>query len=526
MKVNLPVTDTEVKLDESSVIISTTDLKGQTTYVNESFRRISGFNNEELLNKSHNVVRHPDMPEAAFVNLWTTLKADKPWMGVVKNRCKNGDFYWVNAYVMPIKKDGKAYEYQSVRYRPDEKSVQRAEKLYQDLNAGKTPWRLRMPQLGIEKKIMLSMLAALLPWLLASLFVSNFSLMMTMLLSVATIGVGFVGVHYSLRHLRTSVAQARQVVQNPVAQCVFTDAQDEAGEITLALAMLKTQTRAIAGRMLNSSDHLNGTAKNLADSVALTNKGVLHQRGEINSLTSAVEGMRNSAIQVEEHAGLVLGAADGANDSAEQGRRVISSTIDSIERLATQINQSATIINTLDEESQSIGGILDAIKAIAEQTNLLALNAAIEAARAGDQGRGFAVVADEVRSLATRTHESTQEIEGMISTLQTEARKAVENMNVGCESAELAVGQAGEAGTALEAILASVQDIHGMSSQINSATKEQASLVAEISNNVEAVDEVSELTVDTLEGQENISQELDSFAGLLSNLSKEFARMH
>ena len=524
MKVNLPVTDKEIKLDDESVIISTTDLKGRITYLNEAFQRISGFDQEELLNQSHNAVRHPDMPPAAFENLWQTLKKKKPWMGIVKNRCKNGDFYWVNAYVMPIKKEGEVHEYQSVRYRADENSIRRAEKLYQNLNEGKRPRRL--PRLGIAQKIMLSLLMAVLPWPLTALFTDGFSLMLTMLLMIVSLGLGFAGVHFSLRHLRSAVAQARKVVQNPVAQSVFTDSQDEGGEIALALAMLKTETRAIAGRMLDSSGHLNDTARDLADSVALTNKGVVHQRNEITSLTNAVEGLRNSAVQVDEHAGLVLGAADGANNSAEQGRRVISGTIDSIQGLAEQINQSATIINTLDEESQRIGGILDAIKAIAEQTNLLALNAAIEAARAGEQGRGFAVVADEVRSLATRTHESTQEIEGMISNLQAEARKAVEAMNIGCETADSAVGQAGEAGAALDAILDSVKEIHAMSSQISLATSEQTTLVDGIGNSVEAVDEISELTVDTLEGQERISQSLDRLSASLDGLSKEFVSLH
>lgn len=526
MKVNLPITDNEVKLDDASVIISTTDLKGQITYTNDEFQRVSGFEEQELLKKNHNIVRHPDMPPAAFDNLWQTLKAKKTWMGIVKNRCKNGDYYWVNAYIMPIKKEGKVIEYQSVRYRPDEKNIQRAEKLYQDLNTGKSSWRLRLPQLGIEQKIILTLITTLLPWLLVALFVGSFSLLTAILLVAVSLGLGYTGVRFSLRHFRSALMQARKVVQNPVSQSVFTDSRDEGGEMALAIAMLKGQNRAIAGRMLDSSVHLNGTARDLSDSVALTNKGVVHQRNEITSLTRSVEGLRNSAAEVDEHAGLVLSAADGANNNAERGRQVISSTINSIQELASQISQSATIIHTLDEESQRIGSILDAIKAIAEQTNLLALNAAIEAARAGEQGRGFAVVADEVRLLATRTHDSTQEIEAMISTLQTEAREAVETMNIGCENAESAVSEAGEAGDALEAILASVKEIHGMSSQISQATAGQVSLVDEIGNNVEIVDEISELTVDTLEGQERISQALDALSGSLDSLSKEFVRLH
>ncbi|NOX08292.1 MAG: methyl-accepting chemotaxis protein [Gammaproteobacteria bacterium] len=526
MKSNLPVTNNEIKLNESDVIISTTDLKGQITYVNEKFHNISGFEEDELLNKSHNVVRHPDMPPAAFEDLWKTLKAEKPWMGIVKNRCKNGDFYWVSAYVMPIKKNGKVHEYQSVRGRPDEAVVKRAEKLYQDLNAGKLPWHLRFPQPGIQQKIMVTLLAALLPWLVAALLVSSFSLMMIAVLTAVSFGLGYAGVYFSLSSLRSTLTQARAIVQNPVAQEVFVGVQDEGAEIALALEMLKNQNRAIAGRMLDSSGHLAGTAKDLADSVMLTNNGVVHQRNEINSLTRSIDDLRNSATQVDEHANLVVGAVDGATENAEQGRRIVSGTIDSIQALASQITQSAAIINTLDEESQRIGGILDAIKSIANQTNLLALNAAIEAARAGEQGRGFAVVADEVRLLATRTHDSTQEIEGMISTLQTEARKAVDIMNVGCERADLAVGQAGETSTALESILTSVKEIHAMSSRISQVTSEQTSLVNNIGGSVESVDEISELTVDTLEGQGRISQTLDELSSSLNGLSKEFVHLH
>lgn len=137
MKRNLPVTNNEVHMKDDEFIVSTTDLKGIITSVNRTFVEISGFSESELLGRNHNLVRHPDMPPAAFQDLWNTIKADKPWSGFVKNRCKNGDFYWVNANVTPVRVDGRITGYMSVRTRPTREQVDAAESLYRQLNAGK-----------------------------------------------------------------------------------------------------------------------------------------------------------------------------------------------------------------------------------------------------------------------------------------------------------------------------------------------------------------------------------------------------
>ena len=137
MKQNLPVTDNEAKLADNDYIISATDAKGIITRVNETFTRISGFTEDELIGKNHNMVRHPDMPPAAFEDMWNTLKAGEPWMGTVKNRCKNGNYYWVDAYVSPMFENGKVTGYESIRTKADPEVVKRAEKTYQRINAGK-----------------------------------------------------------------------------------------------------------------------------------------------------------------------------------------------------------------------------------------------------------------------------------------------------------------------------------------------------------------------------------------------------
>lgn len=163
MKINLPVTNTEREVKASQNILSTTDLKGAITYVNPDFIAISGFDEDELIGRNHNVVRHPDMPPAAFDSLWTNMKAGQPWMGMVKNRCKNGDHYWVDAFVMPIRENGTAVEYQSVRFKAERSWVQRAETIYKRLREGKgfsvSPWC----RVGLVSKLVVANLLALLP---------------------------------------------------------------------------------------------------------------------------------------------------------------------------------------------------------------------------------------------------------------------------------------------------------------------------------------------------------------------------
>jgi len=138
MKKNMPVTDNEVVMTEGQTLVSKTNLKGSITYVNPDFISISGYSEEELIGKNHNVVRHPDMPPAAFKDLWDTVKQGRPWNGIVKNRCKNGDFYWVNASVIPITQNGQEVEYMSVRSKPTAEMVSNAEALYKEINAGRS----------------------------------------------------------------------------------------------------------------------------------------------------------------------------------------------------------------------------------------------------------------------------------------------------------------------------------------------------------------------------------------------------
>lgn len=162
MRQNLPVTGRNLELPQDANILSTTDTQSCITYVNSDFIKISGFTEVELQGQSHNIVRHPDMPAAAFEHMWATLKAGCFWMGLVKNRCKNGDHYWVSAYVTPIRGNGQTTEYQSVRTKLDPVQVQAAEQLYTQLRAGKKPLTRRLPLgLGTKLSILVSLVIVL-----------------------------------------------------------------------------------------------------------------------------------------------------------------------------------------------------------------------------------------------------------------------------------------------------------------------------------------------------------------------------
>lgn len=139
MKNNQPVTQKEVLLDDTNHLVSSTNVKGQITHCNQAFIDISGFSKEELTGSAHNIVRHPDMPEAAFTFMWEQLKSGQPWQGLVKNRCKNGDFYWVDAYVTPVLENGQIVGYESVRTKPHRDQVTRAEKAYLQLKKRAKP---------------------------------------------------------------------------------------------------------------------------------------------------------------------------------------------------------------------------------------------------------------------------------------------------------------------------------------------------------------------------------------------------
>jgi methyl-accepting chemotaxis protein len=270
--------------------------------------------------------------------------------------------------------------------------------------------------------------------------------------------------------------------------------KDEFAELSRNCNSLIDSLRTLIQGIVSRSTQLAAAAEQTSAVTAQSTTAIEEQRKQVEQAASATTEMSSTSQSVLSSANEALGEIKQADDEAERVKGISGKNRETIELLANEVESASQVINKLQQDSASIGGILDVIRGIAEQTNLLALNAAIEAARAGEQGRGFAVVADEVRTLASRTQESTQEIQNMIEVLQTGAEKAVTVMDKGKSQASECVHQSEMADQALETITHAVHEAYDRSSQIATAADEQSVVAHEISENLESIVAIAEQT--------------------------------
>lgn len=276
------------------------------------------------------------------------------------------------------------------------------------------------------------------------------------------------------------------------------------------------------GALNNTADPLASVSADLANLTMKTSQISQSQSSATEQVTSVVEDMVSSVKEVSSNANLAADAAQEADIAAKQGRGIVTDTVTSINSLAEEVGRASQVITQLEVDTANVGSILDVIKGIAEQTNLLALNAAIEAARAGEQGRGFAVVADEVRTLASRTQDSTQEIQAVIEQLQTAARSAVGVMSSSQERAQSSVEQAAKTDESLQAITKKVEYITSINHQIAQTTESQEQAAQSIRQNVVGIRDNSELAQASMQNVENASHALSDISRTVQHVAQQF----
>ena len=298
--------------------------------------------------------------------------------------------------------------------------------------------------------------------------------------------------------------------------------EDEVGQLVHCFNLFMDKLQTTIKQVVDIASPLSDMAASVSTTAVETNQITLEQQEGAHRTKDAVEHMNVSVQTVDQSALLASTASTEASDISKQGAEVVERTVKTIHALAETVENSSAVIDKLDDDTKQVGAVLDVIKGIADQTNLLALNAAIEAARAGEQGRGFAVVADEVRTLASRTQDSTTQIQKTIEQLQIAARSAVEAMSKGRSLAENGVAEVSLAGESLAAITSSVEQINAMTSEIAQATNEQSTVAGEIVSHVDDISSTTETTHQASEELAEVSSNLADLANSLQVLTKGF----
>ena len=427
-------------------------------------------------------------------------------MGPVKNKCKNGDYYWVNAFATPIKdSSGKIHEYQSVRTKLDDEVKARATNLYASLCAGKSPKKITKNTditLWVQNILLLSVVLSASSIILASadvwLLLPNLIIML--------LGTG-IFIKWRTKYKKV-VQTSKNIFDNSMMRYLYSGNNDEIGKIELALTMKNAQLRAVVGRVGDDSGNITKLAQKSSktgDEVAQT---LSQQSAETEQIATAINQM---SATVQEISQVVTRASESSQqglDISNQGQAVVSQTVDSINELSEQLASVDVAINSLISGTKSIETVLNEISSIADQKNLLALNAAIEAARAGEQGRGFAVVAEEVRALAMRSQNSTEEIGKLLGQLQVESETATSAMTRGNDLSKICVELAKATGDSLKNITSDVSELADINIQIATAVEEQSVVAEQVSKNIVAISDMS--THSEANGREavSLSQEL------------------
>lgn len=486
MRINLPVTQHNYEFPAHQTLISITDTKGRITYCNDDFVEVSGYTRAELLGQPHNVLRHPDMPPEAFRDFWDTIQKGKPWTGIIKNRRKSGDHYWVRANATPMRDGQRIVGYLSVRTRPSQAEIDAAQSLYATMQAeAQAGKRVHYLAQGNPKRR--DLLGRLQEWLRISPRNRSIALnTLALSLPLALLawgwplwlawGLGFIGVilvavwqaRLDKRLVRSVMNSARLLASGDLSQFISVPSRGLGRNLLLPIAQLSLSIRTVMADVRHDLRSLGDTASTIANSSRDLAQRTEAQTASLESSASAMEQIHSTVQQT--------------STLADNGVRIAQQAVQTTGRSQEAVRSMNSTMQTIAESARRIGDITKNIEGVAFQTNILALNAAVEAARAGEQGRGFAVVASEVRALAQHTSSLAKEITALITESQ-------DRVSAGSE-------RANQANERMDEVVASVQEVSQVLAHINQAAHEQTAGVMQVTQAVQAIDSIAQQNAD------------------------------
>ncbi len=515
MRTNLPVTQREYDYPDGTLIVSSTDAQGRITHCNQSFVDVSGFTYDELMGQPHNLVRHPDVPPEAFKDLWSTCGRGRPWTGIVKNRRKNGDHYWVKANVTPIMEDGKPVAYMSVRFKPSREEIAAAEALYARVDEqrrsgrqtfklhagyirylGWRDWPQRLHRMTLVQRVAAG-IAGLVGATLGVAFVvpAAWTLAAQALVSVGLSAAFLAWFGLSVqRRLDQAQAFARDLAACNLKSQLDIAHPNPLSLLTRYMVQVQTNLRAVVG---DAREEVAGTSAAIAE-VA---KGSQNLSARTEAQASALQ---QTAASMEQLSGTVKQTAETSTDVARHSEQTAAVAAEGGDAVGT-VGQT---IEAIESSSRKVADIVQVIESIAFQTNILALNAAVEAARAGEQGRGFAVVASEVRALAGRSGTAAKEIRELIHASVEQVSDGVTRMSEARERIAQTVAEVNRGGDLVR--------------QISHAAAEQSAGIAQVNAAVAELDRMTQANAALAEETAAVSSALHERSAALARAVQVF----